>query len=108
MTLITTVRRRLARRSLIGAAALGSAAALAVGASAGAGVASAASATSNAPYTINFGFISATSGVMTGPWGFAYSKGLLQKWLKSDGITLKRGALRQRPSADCGDDRRQH
>ena len=89
MTLITTVRRRLLRRSLISAAALGSAAALAVGASAGTGVAGAASTTSKAPYTINFGFISATSGVMTGPWGFAYSKGLLQKWLKSDGIALK-------------------
>ncbi|HEX4110430.1 MAG TPA: ABC transporter substrate-binding protein [Solirubrobacteraceae bacterium] len=42
---------------------------------------------SSTPYTVNFGFINTTA-TMTGPWGYAYSKGLLQKWLKADGVTL--------------------
>jgi sulfonate transport system substrate-binding protein len=43
-----------------------------------------------APYTVTFGSISSssTSTPITGPWGFAYSKGLLQQWLKPYGITL--------------------
>jgi ABC-type nitrate/sulfonate/bicarbonate transport system substrate-binding protein len=42
-----------------------------------------------APYTVTFGYISSGGTGLTGPWGFAYSKGLLQQWLKSYGITLK-------------------
>lgn len=41
---------------------------------------------SGASYTLNVGFIG-TTGVLTGPEGFAYSKGLLQKWLAADGIS---------------------
>jgi sulfonate transport system substrate-binding protein len=37
-------------------------------------------------YTLNVGYIG-TTGELTGPEGFAYSKGLLQKWLAADGIT---------------------
>src|SRR6185437_1876436 len=43
----------------------------------------------NAPYTVTFGYISSGGTGLTGPWGYAYSKGLLQQWLKSYGITLK-------------------
>ena len=42
-----------------------------------------------APYTVTFGYISSGGTGLTGPWGFAYSKGLLQQWLKPYGITLK-------------------
>jgi sulfonate transport system substrate-binding protein len=43
---------------------------------------------SSAPYTVTFGYISSGGTGLTGPWGFAYSKGLLQQWLKSSGVTL--------------------
>jgi sulfonate transport system substrate-binding protein len=43
---------------------------------------------SAAPYTVTFGYISSGGTGLTGPWGFAYSKGLLQQWLGSYGITL--------------------
>ncbi|HEY1700655.1 MAG TPA: ABC transporter substrate-binding protein [Trebonia sp.] len=44
---------------------------------------------SSADYTVHFGYInSGAKAGLTGPWGFAYSKGLLQQWLKSDGVTL--------------------
>jgi sulfonate transport system substrate-binding protein len=43
---------------------------------------------SSGPYSLTFGFISSGGTGLTGPWGFAYSKGLLQQWLRSDGITL--------------------
>jgi sulfonate transport system substrate-binding protein len=36
--------------------------------------------------TLDVGYIG-TEGVFTGPEGFAYSKGLLQKWLAPDGVT---------------------
>jgi sulfonate transport system substrate-binding protein len=36
-------------------------------------------------YTLNVGYIGNT-GILTGPEGFAYSKGLLQKWLAAKGI----------------------
>lgn len=42
-----------------------------------------------APYTVTFGYISSGGTGLNGPWGFAYSKGLLQQWLKPYGITLK-------------------
>jgi sulfonate transport system substrate-binding protein len=44
------------------------------------------------PYTVTFGSINSgtvsAGDSLTGPWGFAYSKGLLQQWLKPYGITL--------------------
>ena len=43
---------------------------------------------SSAPYTVTFGYISTAGTGLTGPWGFAYSKGLLQQWLKPYGVTL--------------------
>ena len=46
------------------------------------------SSSASAPYTVNFSYIGSTPG-LTGPWGFAYSKGQLQKWLQADGVTLK-------------------
>jgi sulfonate transport system substrate-binding protein len=49
---------------------------------------SSAAPSSSAPYTVNFSYIGSTPG-LTGPWGFAYSKGVLQQWLKADGVTLK-------------------
>lgn len=45
-----------------------------------------AASTSGAGYTLNVGYIG-TAGIFTGPEGFAYSKGLLQQWLKQGGIT---------------------
>src|ERR1700744_2317264 len=39
----------------------------------------------SAGYTLNVGYIGNT-GILTGPEGFAYSKGLLQKWLAAKGI----------------------
>jgi NitT/TauT family transport system substrate-binding protein/sulfonate transport system substrate-binding protein len=39
-------------------------------------------------YTLNVGYIG-TTGLFNGPEGFAYSKGVLQKWLAADGITIK-------------------
>jgi sulfonate transport system substrate-binding protein len=49
---------------------------------------SAAASPASAPYTVNFSYIGSTPG-LTGPWGFAYTKGVLQQWLKADGVTLK-------------------
>jgi sulfonate transport system substrate-binding protein len=43
---------------------------------------------SSGGYTLNVGYIG-NSGQLTGPEGFAYSKGLLQKWLAADGIKVK-------------------
>ncbi|HEX4110431.1 MAG TPA: hypothetical protein VHX88_20045 [Solirubrobacteraceae bacterium] len=50
------------------------------------GTAASASTSTTASYTLNVGFIG-TTGTLTGPEGFAYSNGLLQKWLAADGIT---------------------
>jgi sulfonate transport system substrate-binding protein len=47
---------------------------------------SSSSATSSDSYTLNVGYIG-TTGMLTGPEGFAYSKGLLQQWLKQGGVT---------------------
>ena len=44
------------------------------------------SAPAGGSYTLNVGYIG-TTGNLTGPEGFAYSKGLLQQWLKQGGIT---------------------
>jgi sulfonate transport system substrate-binding protein len=44
------------------------------------------SGSSGGSYTLNVGYIG-TTGIFTGPEGFAYSKGLLQQWLKQGGIT---------------------
>jgi ABC-type nitrate/sulfonate/bicarbonate transport system substrate-binding protein len=62
-------------------------AALAVAASADSGVA-AARTPPKGPHniTLDVGYIG-TENVFTGPEGFAYSRGLLQKWLKPDGVT---------------------
>jgi sulfonate transport system substrate-binding protein len=53
-------------------------------ASAGSGASSPSA--SSGSYTLNVGYIG-MSGMLTGPEGFAYSKGMLQKWLAADGIT---------------------
>ncbi|MFZ1994877.1 MAG: ABC transporter substrate-binding protein [Solirubrobacteraceae bacterium] len=45
----------------------------------------ASSGSSGGSYTLNVGYIG-TTGILTGPEGFAYSKGLLQQWLKQGGI----------------------
>jgi NitT/TauT family transport system substrate-binding protein/sulfonate transport system substrate-binding protein len=47
---------------------------------------SSSSASSSGSYTLNVGYIG-TTGMLTGPEGFAYSKGLLQQWLKQGGVT---------------------
>ena len=48
-----------------------------------------ATSSASAPYSVTFGYISSGGTGLTGPWGYAYSKGLLQQWLKPYGITLK-------------------
>jgi sulfonate transport system substrate-binding protein len=55
-------------------------------ASASSSSSSGASAASSGSYTLKVGYIG-TTGELNGPEGFAYSKGLLQKWLAADGIT---------------------
>jgi sulfonate transport system substrate-binding protein len=48
--------------------------------------------TKNKPISINIGYIGGAQSAeskLTGPEGFAYSKGLLQKWLKPDKVTVK-------------------
>src|ERR1700679_571126 len=42
----------------------------------------------NKPISVEVGYIG-TQNIFTGPEGFAYSKGLLQKWLKPYKITIK-------------------
>jgi sulfonate transport system substrate-binding protein len=44
------------------------------------------SSASSDSYALNVGYIG-TTGIFTGPEGFAYSKGLLQQWLKQGGVT---------------------
>jgi sulfonate transport system substrate-binding protein len=44
------------------------------------------SATSAGSFSLNVGYIG-TEGLLTGPEGFAYSKGLMQKWLKPAGVS---------------------
>jgi ABC-type nitrate/sulfonate/bicarbonate transport system substrate-binding protein len=44
------------------------------------------SSASSGPFTLNVGYIG-TEGLLTGPEGFAYSKGMLQKWLKPAGVS---------------------
>jgi sulfonate transport system substrate-binding protein len=95
---ISTVGRRFARRSVMIAAVVGAAAALAAcgssssktatTANAADSGATAAGSSAGAPYTVNFSYIGSTPG-LTGPWGYAYSKGVLQQWLKADGVTFK-------------------
>lgn len=51
---------------------------------------------SSAPYSVDLGFVGTTP-TLTGPWGFAYSKGLLQKWLASDGVTLHLSSFQNGP-----------
>jgi NitT/TauT family transport system substrate-binding protein/sulfonate transport system substrate-binding protein len=46
---------------------------------------SASSGSSGDSYSLNVGYIG-TTGIFTGPEGFAYSKGLLQRWLRQGGI----------------------
>jgi sulfonate transport system substrate-binding protein len=86
-------RGPLARRGpLLGVAALAAAAVLAACGSSSSNSSSNAAATISSAsssadgYTLNVGFIG-TTGELNGPEGFAYSKGLLQKWLAADGIT---------------------
>jgi sulfonate transport system substrate-binding protein len=81
-------------RGRLAAVAAAAAALLIAACSSGSGsasgpVASGAASGSAAPYTVNFGYISSSATALTGPWGFAYSQGLLQQWLKPYGITLK-------------------
>lgn len=64
------------------------AASLAVAVGTGAGSAVAKSTAKDKPISLNLGYIG-TQNVFTGPEGFAYSKGLLQKWLKPYKITIK-------------------
>ena len=44
--------------------------------------------TAGSSYTVNLGYIG-NSGKLTGPEGYAYATGQLQKWLAADGITIK-------------------
>ena len=55
-------------------------------ASSSTGATSTASADDAAGYSLNVGYIG-EDGLLTGPEGFAYSTGVLQQWLKADGIT---------------------
>ena len=41
--------------------------------------------------SVTFGYIG-TQNIPTGPEGFAYTKGLLQKWLAPDGVTISKAA----------------
>jgi sulfonate transport system substrate-binding protein len=75
------------RRVFAGLAAAVAAVALAACSSSGSGGSSANDASAKA-YTLNFGYIGTGTG-LTGPWGYAYSQGLLQQWLKPYGITVK-------------------
>jgi NitT/TauT family transport system substrate-binding protein/sulfonate transport system substrate-binding protein len=50
------------------------------------GAANSGSGSSSGSYTLNVGYIG-TTGIFTGPEGFAYSKGVLQQWLKQGGIS---------------------
>jgi NitT/TauT family transport system substrate-binding protein/sulfonate transport system substrate-binding protein len=79
------------RRPLATLAAAATALAIAACASGSGGQPAAGTAASGspAPYTVTFGYISSGGAALTGPWGFAYSKGLLQQWLQPYGITLK-------------------
>lgn len=76
-------RARRASALVVPAAAV----ALAVGAGVGPASASTSAAAKNKPISITVGYIG-TQDVYTGPEGFAYSKGLLAKWLKPYKITI--------------------
>src|ERR1700743_2752026 len=53
-------------------------------------------------YTLNVGYIGNT-GILTGPEGFAYSKGLLQKWLTAKSIAKNQvGQVAQGPPLTGG------
>lgn len=87
---------RRSRRSLLAAVgALSAAAVLVACGSSSSSPSTSASANSSAGsssasvgdgFTLNVGYIG-TEGLLTGPVGFAYSKGVLQKWLKPAGVT---------------------
>jgi sulfonate transport system substrate-binding protein len=81
-------RLRALRGPVIAVLALAASLALAVGSS---GATTSHHATTKSKVSLTVGFIS-TSGVFTGPEGFAYSKGLLQKWLAPSGITIAKTA----------------
>jgi hypothetical protein len=49
------------------------------------------SVSSGGGFTLNVGYIG-TEGLLTGPEGFAYSKGVLQKWLKPAGVSSIKAA----------------
>lgn len=90
---LIAVRRRAWRGLVVAVAAFGAAAAIAACGSSSnssntsaAGASASAKAASSNSYTLNVGYIG-TTGIFTGPEGFAYSKGLLQQWLRRDGIT---------------------
>lgn len=86
-------RSRALRGPLFAAPVAAALIAAVVGPCAGAGTADAkgAKGAKNKPITITVGFIGGASSQSTfnGPEGFAYSKGLLQRWLKPDKITIK-------------------
>jgi sulfonate transport system substrate-binding protein len=77
------------RRPLIALAAAATAVVIAACSSAGAGSSGGTAARgASDPYTVTFGYIGSDGTGLPGPWGFAYSRGLLQQWLKQYGITL--------------------
>jgi NitT/TauT family transport system substrate-binding protein/sulfonate transport system substrate-binding protein len=84
---MNTPRRTGYRRVVAGLAAAAAAVALAACSSSSSAGSSANDAAAKS-YTLNFGYIGTGTG-LTGPWGYAYSQGLLQQWLKPYGITLK-------------------
>jgi NitT/TauT family transport system substrate-binding protein/sulfonate transport system substrate-binding protein len=84
-------RSRAARGSLLAVLVAATALAASLGAAAGSAGAkskSKAKAAKNKPIALTVGYIG-TQGIFTGPEGFAYSKGLLQKWLKPYKVSIK-------------------
>jgi len=85
-----SLRPRAVRGSMVAATFAAASLAVAVGVSTGAASAKTKTTTTaakNKPITLTVGYIG-TQGVYTGPEGFAYSKGLLQKWLKPYKVTI--------------------
>lgn len=75
-----------AATALLVAACSSNAASSSASATSAASASSAATASSSGGYSLNVGYIG-QDGLLTGPEGFAYSTGVLQQWLKADGIS---------------------
>lgn len=102
--LSTTTRRLAARGPIVTVSAVLAAAVLAAcgsssassspstsaasSASAALGSSGSSGSSSKSSFTVNLGYIGNT-GKLTGPEGYAYATGQLQKWLAADGITIK-------------------